>query len=304
MIRGNILIINSSQLFREGLKHLLLKARFTVSGDGRNFAEAMMNAALSKPPDLIILTLEPGNATESSLAQIGLIRRDYPSLKLVALAPSLSSSELLQAMRAGVDAVLTHNISSSVLRASIELVLQSQQVFLAPMGRLLAETTPNSVVETVLGDLGAGQQDEKRAADETSNLVPFAPLRPVGTTVGASLVTVRLPPVPAILAEHSAAQVFSEREREILRHLVRGLSNKAMARELGVAETTVKVHVKGLMRKVRAANRTQVAIWAINHYFTVEEMLAQSAGSTVGLERRAGVRPSAVVGSSDQSRSA
>lgn len=304
MIRGGILIVNPNQLFRDGLKHMLLKARFTISGDGRNFAEVMRNAALSKPADLIILALEPGSAMESGLAQIGLIRRDYPSLKLVALASSLSSAEFWRAMRAGADAVLTHDISSGVLRASLELVLQGQQIFLAPMGHLLAETASDPAVKTVAGEPEAGPQDEKRGADGISNLVPFPPLRPVGVTANAPLAAVRLAPAPAISAERPATQVLSEREIQILGHLVRGLSNKAIARELAVAETTVKVHVKGLMRKVRAANRTQVAIWATNHYFTTEEMAAQNASSAIGLGQRVGMRSGAVTEAPDQPRSA
>ncbi len=59
---------------------------------------------------------------------------------------------------------------------------------------------------------------------------------------------------------------LSERESQILQYLVGGSSNKAIARELTISEATVKVHVKGLLRKVRVTNRTQAAIWAINHY--------------------------------------
>lgn len=289
MVRGNILIVNPNQLFREGLKHLLLKARFTISGDGRNFAEAIKKAAFSKPADLIILTLESGSSMEASLAQVGLIRRDFPFLKLVALASSLSSAEFLQAMRAGVDAILTYDISSGVLRASLELVLQSQQIFLAPLGHLLAEAAFNPVAEPAAGKLETGLRDERQSADEISNLVPFAPLRPAGSVAGTPLPAVHLAPAPATLAEQSITQVVSERESQILHYLVRGLTNKAIARELDVAETTVKAHVKGLMRKVRAANRTQVAIWATNHYFTAEEMVAQSADPAIGLGRGAAV---------------
>jgi DNA-binding NarL/FixJ family response regulator len=48
---------------------------------------------------------------------------------------------------------------------------------------------------------------------------------------------------------------------EILRH---GASNKEIARKLGMAESTVKVHLRGIMRKLGATNRTQVAISGIN----------------------------------------
>ena len=55
------------------------------------------------------------------------------------------------------------------------------------------------------------------------------------------------------------------RETQILRFLLSGYSNKAIARQLNIAEATVKVHLKGVLRKVNAANRTQAAIWALSH---------------------------------------
>jgi two-component system, NarL family, nitrate/nitrite response regulator NarL len=58
---------------------------------------------------------------------------------------------------------------------------------------------------------------------------------------------------------------FSDRERQILERLTTGASNKLIARDLGVAEATVKVHIKAILRKVKAANRTQAAMWASQH---------------------------------------
>jgi two-component system nitrate/nitrite response regulator NarL len=58
---------------------------------------------------------------------------------------------------------------------------------------------------------------------------------------------------------------LSRREEDILRGLVGGLSNKQIARHLLICEATVKAHVKAVLRKIRAANRTQAAIWGINH---------------------------------------
>lgn len=297
MVRGNILIINPNQLFREGLKHLLLKARFTISGEGKNFSEAIKKNAHNKPADLVILTLETGSGMEAGLVQIGLIRRDRPSLKLVALAPSLSSAEFLQAMHAGVDAILTHDISSGVLRASLELVLQDQHVFLAPMHRPVAETAADPATQPQAGEPQADPQEE-RNADHVSNLVPFVPLRPAGVAAA------RPAPGATLSAEQPATQAVSKREGQILRHLVRGMSNKAIARELELAETTVKAHVKGLMRKVRATNRTQVAIWATHHYFASDEMMAQNPGSAVGLGHSDEARSNAVIKLPDQPRSA
>jgi len=58
---------------------------------------------------------------------------------------------------------------------------------------------------------------------------------------------------------------FSDRERAILTYLVQGESNKEIARHLGIADGTVKVGVKAILRKIDASNRTQAAIWALQH---------------------------------------
>jgi two-component system nitrate/nitrite response regulator NarL len=58
---------------------------------------------------------------------------------------------------------------------------------------------------------------------------------------------------------------LSTRESQILRCLTDGAPNKVIARKLDVAEATVKVHVKAILRKIGAANRTQAAMWATTH---------------------------------------
>jgi two-component system nitrate/nitrite response regulator NarL len=51
----------------------------------------------------------------------------------------------------------------------------------------------------------------------------------------------------------------------ILRTLTEGASNKIIARKLVITESTVKVHMKAILRKLRLQNRTQAAIWARTH---------------------------------------
>ena len=58
---------------------------------------------------------------------------------------------------------------------------------------------------------------------------------------------------------------LSKREIEILTCLMRGEPNKTIAKKLDVAEATIKVHVKAILRKIGAANRTQAAMWATEH---------------------------------------
>ena len=61
---------------------------------------------------------------------------------------------------------------------------------------------------------------------------------------------------------HPLAARLTERERQVLEGLCRGLSNKEIARELALQEVTVKLHVKTLCRKLEARNRTHAAMIA------------------------------------------
>jgi two-component system, NarL family, nitrate/nitrite response regulator NarL len=58
---------------------------------------------------------------------------------------------------------------------------------------------------------------------------------------------------------------LSEREKEVLSHLITGAQDKVIARDLNLAEATVKVHVKSLFKKLGAQNRTQAAVLASSY---------------------------------------
>jgi DNA-binding NarL/FixJ family response regulator len=58
---------------------------------------------------------------------------------------------------------------------------------------------------------------------------------------------------------------LSEREREVLGMVARGLPNKLIARELGISEKTVKTHLTSVFRTIGVTDRTQAALWAERH---------------------------------------
>lgn len=58
---------------------------------------------------------------------------------------------------------------------------------------------------------------------------------------------------------------LTEREREILGLLADGRSNKEIARELGISDATVKVHIKHLLRKLNMKSRLEAAVWALQN---------------------------------------
>lgn len=75
----------------------------------------------------------------------------------------------------------------------------------------------------------------------------------------------RAPSVPSGTARSQDGAPLTTRERDIVQGLVRGESNKEIARELGVAESTVKIHVQNILKKLNLASRVQVAVYAVEH---------------------------------------
>ncbi|MDR0181959.1 response regulator transcription factor [Lysobacter arvi] len=74
----------------------------------------------------------------------------------------------------------------------------------------------------------------------------------------------RIPPeVAAEIAEHSVEGALTAREREILRSVAAGNSNKMIAAQLGVSEETVKTHMKSILAKLGANDRTHAVTIAL-----------------------------------------
>ena len=238
----SITIVDPNQLFREGLQQLLRKPRFVVAATVRTLAEALGGDGVTIRPDVVILGC---SAQIGAVAQVVSARGPGPEargVRFVFLADTAEMPVLRRAVASGVDAILSKDISTDVLQRSLELIMLGQQLFPASLAQALPE----------------------RTALPQADLIPFPPAGAVAQRVSLE----QHKPAPqldlASLNQQSGV-VLSERESQILCCLVNGSSNKAIARELHITEATVKVHVKGLLRKIRVTNRTQVAIWALQN---------------------------------------
>jgi two-component system nitrate/nitrite response regulator NarL len=69
-------------------------------------------------------------------------------------------------------------------------------------------------------------------------------------------------------AAASEIKKLTPREGEMLAQLALGLSNKEIARKLDVAESTVKIHLQSILKKLGVNNRVQAAIYAVEHRLT------------------------------------
>jgi two-component system nitrate/nitrite response regulator NarL len=71
--------------------------------------------------------------------------------------------------------------------------------------------------------------------------------------------------VPQRVVGNAHPEKLTPREREIIAMLACGASNKEIARKLDLAESTVKIHVQGILRKLNLASRVQAAVYAVEH---------------------------------------
>jgi two-component system, NarL family, response regulator LiaR len=81
-----------------------------------------------------------------------------------------------------------------------------------------------------------------------------------GAVAGQVVIPARA--VAQLLRSMGRHQGLSERENEVMCLVARGLANKQIARELGIAEPTVKCHVSGILNKLGLPSRTQIALYA------------------------------------------
>lgn len=63
----------------------------------------------------------------------------------------------------------------------------------------------------------------------------------------------------------SLLESLTQREREILSHLAKGESNKAIARQLDISYDTVKLHVRHILAKLNLSSRVEAAVFAVEH---------------------------------------
>jgi len=173
----------------------------------------------------LFIVVHIGNDFDAALEQIELLRDQHPGSRVAIVADHHRPNELVSAFRAGANGYFV-DVTCAAFVKSLELVMMGEIIF--PRAFLSIVLDPES--ERLRG----------AALDEEKAIV-------VTTSDGA------------------LAPQLSSRERSILRCLIEGASNKCIARKMDIAEATVKVHVKAILRKIRVQNRTQAAIWGANN---------------------------------------
>lgn len=165
--------------------------------------------------------------------------------------------QALEAARTVAPDVVLMDLSMPVLDgvAATRMLLQEQ-----PRARVVALTSfsDRQRVNDVLAAGAIGYLLKDSRPDELLDAVRSAAEghAPLDPRVAGALLPGREPP---------AADLLSEREKQVLRLAAAGLANKQIARRLGISESTVKVHIGNIFRQIGVRDRTSAALWAREH---------------------------------------
>ena len=154
--------------------------------------------------------------------------------------PEMNGLEVLQWIRK--KHIETPVIMLTTSSDEVDLV---ESLRLGAQGYLLKDMDPDDLV-MALRDVMSG---ETIVAPDLTKVLASAVQKGVSATPGAS--------------SHSVRSVLTAREQEVLRDITKGWSNKVIARNLGITDGTVKLHVKSILRKLKVHSRVQAAVIAV-----------------------------------------
>lgn len=230
-----LLIVDDHALFRRGLNALLSQdRRFSIVGEAEN-AEGALEAAEKLRPDVILLDNHMPGLT--GIAAIGGLKKIAPDCHILMLTVSEKPEDLAAAIKGGAAGYLLKTINTEDLADSVEKIVQGDTII-----------SPEMMTKLVglLRDMpqASPTNPASQASESAASTAPAAPA--MQTQVDAN----------------DPIHELSPRETEILRLIARGDSNKHIARELDIAETTVKIHVQHILRKLNLNNRVHAAVYA------------------------------------------
>lgn len=242
-----IVVTHPSTLFHNGLRHLFAKSRFRPVRIATSLNEELEKYLESLESCVWLTGVERCVSSTNTLLQK--VVTANPGVKAVILAASQKPEDIVAALRAGACGFLSQDLPGETLLRSLELIAHGEMIVHPQFA-----WNPTAA-------------NENQATDDLDDNSPF--LAKEGGAYSTQHFESRssLSGVTLEAASESETGVpsISRREMLILRMLIQGASNKVIARNLVITESTVKVHMKAILRKLRLQNRTQAAIWARNH---------------------------------------
>lgn len=241
-----IVIVGKYSLMREGIHRVLQEQNFRVLASVSGVDQLGGRLRSQKNLFLFVYT---NDEFDLVVGEIELVRDQYPDAHIAVVADHYGATEPASAFKAGATGYLVNANSCDAFVKSIELVMLGE-TFFPPA---FAPSTP------------AARKHRRPKAIPVPGEAEKA--------------------LPCPSPENAATSLLSPRETGILCCLVDGDSNKSIARKIGIAEATVKAHVKAILRKIRVQNRTQAAIWGMNNALLLRPANNNSRGLSASAEK-------------------
>lgn len=222
-----LLIADDHALFRDAMAQYVERSNPGAMVDGvANLDEAFKKLDhMEDTPDLVLLDLNmPGMNGLSGFAKF---REKHPKVPVALLSGIAEPEDVQRAMDLGAIGYFPKTLSGRALLKAIELVLTGEKF-------IPVDSKSNGLMPSYFND------DNINKMPVSLPLKTSAPAMPYHLPVSK----VRLTP----------------RENDVLMCLCRGQSNKDIARNLGLQDVTVKLHVRSICRKLDVTNRTQAVL--------------------------------------------
>jgi DNA-binding NarL/FixJ family response regulator len=245
------LVADDHELIRQGVKGLLRGLDPDAQFDEADTWETL--AAAARPDadhDLAIVDLHmPGMSGASSLE---VLLKANPALPVVVLSAEESPDEMRAVLAAGALGFVPKRQPASVMLKAIELVLSGgAYVPMEALSLLGSRETRSAPAPAEAGVAASAQASGQSGAALTEPITQIQALQP---------------------HQQHLLENLSPRQQDIMRLVHRGWTNKMIARELGVAEGTVKVHLSVIFRALGVHNRS-TAIAVINGWLEAGKTL-------------------------------
>lgn len=219
-------IVASSVLLREGITSVLQDTPYKVTAAVAKPTEVADHHFRNGRRALAIVGIGGQNEIDQAAESIRLLRSLMPDSKIVLVAHA--NADLRDMVALAPDGYILNPGSRVLLVRSLELILMGRQIFVLDRS-----------IEALSNRGDDPQLPERALSSQSGNSFEFGK-----KTNGIQL---------------------SYREHQVLIRVAHGESNKGIARMCAVSEAAVKSHLKTILRKIDARNRTEAAIWAMDH---------------------------------------
>jgi DNA-binding NarL/FixJ family response regulator len=206
-----------------------------------------------------------------SLAEIHLLHALCPTAALVILSDDTSKVNGSVALNLGAHGYLSDSMPPELVLHALSFILNGGMYF--PPNAILSSQTKTEAFDEVPSLPFDNQQPERLphrqqrttlAAPNVDTLQSSPPLFAEAIQDNQQLSDLSSIEYDSSQLDSGRAQL-TDRQEGILRCICRGYSNKTIARTFDITESTVKIHVKVILRKIGVKNRTQAAIWAVQN---------------------------------------